>query len=107
MAAPATLQDLEGAMNALRGEILSITAPHIAASVTTLRTEVAQSVTTALAELRSHSESISQRVSAAVEEKFQSAATGFSAEQTRLNDLMHTEHDRLTQAHAREAQERP
>ena len=98
MATPATIQDLEGAMNALQGEISGIVAPQIAANITSLHSEIAQSVSAALTELRSHSESISQRVSTAVEEKFQSAATGFSAEQTRLNDLMHAEHQRFTQA---------
>ena len=54
MATPATIQDLEGAMNALRSEIASIVALQIAASITGLRNEVSGSVTAALAELRQH-----------------------------------------------------
>ena len=95
MATPATLQDLEGAMKSFRGEISGIVALQIAASITSFRSEIDNSVTAALGELRSHSETISQRVSAAVEERFQHAATGFSAEQTRLNDLMHAELEKL------------
>ena len=34
----------------------------------------------------------------AVDERFQHASTGFSAEQERLNGIMHAEHERLTQA---------
>ena len=55
----ATLQDLEGAMNALRAEISGIVAPQIAASITSFRSEIDVTVTAALGELRSHSETIS------------------------------------------------
>ena len=94
----ASLQDLEGAVNALRGEISGIVAPQIAASITSFRAEIGTTVTAAPSELRSHSETISQRVSVAVEERLQHASTGLSAEQQRLNALMHKEHERLTQA---------
>ena len=72
----ATLQDLVGAMNALRGEISGIVAPQIAASITSFRSEIDTTVTAALGELRSHSETVSQSVPLAVEEGFQNAAAG-------------------------------
>ena len=96
MATPASIQDLEGAMNALRGEIASIVAPQIAASTTSLRSEVDHTVTTALVELRSHSESIAQKVSTAVEEKFQSASTAFTAEQELMRGQLQSGQDRIT-----------
>ena len=96
----ATFQDLEGAMSSLRVEISGIVAPQIAASVTGLRSEIDVRVSAALGEVRTHGETITQRVSVAVEERFQNASAGFSAEQARLNGLMHVEHERLTQAHA-------
>ena len=58
MATPAPIQDLEGAMNALRGEITSIVAPQIAASTTSLRSEIDRTIMPALAGLRGHSEGI-------------------------------------------------
>ena len=85
-------------MNALRSEISGIVAPQIAASITTLRSEIDTTVMAALSEVRSHSETMSQSVSGGVEERFQHAAAGFSAEQQRLNDLMHVEHERLARA---------
>ena len=100
MATPATIQDLEGAMNALRCEISSIVAPQIAASTTGLRSEIDHTVSAALAELRSHSESISQRVSAAVEEKFQSASTAFTAEQELMRGQLQAGQERITATQA-------
>ena len=94
----ATLGDFEGAMSALRAEIAGIVAPQIASSITSLRSEVGATVSAALAELRQHSETTTQQVSVAVDERFQHASTGFSAEQERLNGIMHLEHERLTQA---------
>ena len=96
----ATLDDLQGAVNALRAEISGIVAPQIAASITSLRSEVDVTVTSALDELRQHSETTTQRVSVAVDERFQHASTCFSAQQERLNGIMRAEHDRLTQAPA-------
>ena len=92
MATPATIQDLEGAMNSLRGEISVIVPPHIAASITALRNEVSSSVSAALNELRQHSEAVEARVDAS----FQLAATGFSEEQVRLNGELNAGQTRLT-----------
>ena len=92
MATPATLQDLERAMNALLAEIAGITAPQIAASITVLRTEVSASVTAALAELRQHSEAVDARVDA----RFQHATTGFIEERDRLNGELSAGQARLT-----------
>ena len=83
-------------MNALRSEISAIVAPQIAASTTSLRSEVDQTVTAALAELRSHSESIAQKVSTAVEKKFQSASVAFAAEQEQTKAALQAGQDRIT-----------
>ena len=96
MATPASIQDLEGAVNALRGEITSIVAPQIAASTTSLRSEIDRTVMAALAELRSHSEGIAQKVSTAVEEKFQSASAAFTAEQELMRGQLQSGQDRIT-----------
>ena len=96
MATPASIQDLEGAMNALRGEITSIVAPQIAASTTSLRSEIDRSVMAALAELRSHSEGITQQVSTAVDDKFQSVSAAFTAEQELMRAQLQSGHARVT-----------
>ena len=50
----------------------------------------------ALAELRSHSEGIAQKVSTAVEEKFQSASAAFTAEQELMRGQLQSGQDRIT-----------
>ena len=92
----ATLDDLQGAVNALRAETAGIVAPQMAASITSLRSEVDVTVTAARDELRQHSETTTQRVSVAVNELFQNASIGFSTGQERLNGIWRGEHDRLT-----------
>ena len=92
MATPASLQDLEGAMNALRGEISAIVALQVAASITALRNEVSTSVSAALTELRQHSEAVDARVDA----RFQLAETGFTEEQVRFNGPLDAGQARLT-----------
>ena len=72
---------LQGAMNSLHQEIPGLVAPSIAASITGLRSEIDVTVTAALAEVRQQNETTTQRVSVAVDERFQSASAGFSTEQ--------------------------
>ena len=87
-------------MNAFRSEISSIVAPQIAASTAGLRLEIDRTVSAALAEMRSHSESISQRVSAAVEDKFQSASTAFTVEQELMRGQLQAGQERITATQA-------
>ena len=73
-----TFDDLQGAMNSLRQEIPGHIAPHIAASITGLRSEIDVTVTAALAEVRQQNETITQQVSVAVHEQFQKVSAGFT-----------------------------
>ena len=66
-----TFEDLRGAMNSLRAEIPGLVAPQIAESITDLRPEVDVTVSAALTELRQQNETTTQRVSVAVDERFQ------------------------------------
>ena len=50
-----------------------------------------------LVEIRQHTGGAAQQVSEAVEAKFQSAALGLEAEQTRLNGILQAEHSKLTE----------
>ena len=83
-------------MNALRSEVPTIMAPHIAASITALRNEVEGSVTSALAELRQHSAGTAQQISDGVQTQFSQAATGFSEEQERVKVQLQAGQERIT-----------
>ena len=87
-----TYDDLQGAMNLLRGEIPGLIAPSIAG----LRIEIDNTVGAALLEIRQQSTATAQQVTSAVTEQFQSASIGLHEEQDRLNGILHEEHNRLT-----------
>ena len=87
-----TFDDLASAMNSLRGEIPGLIAP----SISGLRSQIDSAVGAALVEIRQQSATTAQHVTSAVGEQFQSAATGFTNEQDRLNKILHAEQNRLT-----------
>ena len=87
-----TFDDLASAMNALRQEIPGLIAP----SISGLRSEIDTAVGAALVEIRQQSATTAQHVTSAVDEQFQSAATGLTNEQDRLNNILHAEHHRLS-----------
>ena len=88
-----TFDDLTSAMNPLHQKIPVLVAPRISG----LRSEINITVSAALAEVRQQSATTAQPVFSAVDEQFQQAATGFSSEQERLNNILRSEHDRLIQ----------
>ena len=92
-----TFDDLQAAMESLRQEIPGLVASQLAASITGLRSEIDVTVSAALADVRQQNETTTQRVSVVVDEQFQKASAGYTAEQERVNGILRAEHDRLTQ----------
>ena len=83
-----TFDDFQGTKNSLRAEIPGLVAPQIAETITGLRSEVDVTVSAAVTELRQQNETTTQRVSVAVDERFQRASAGLSTEQERLNGIL-------------------